>query len=335
MWRAKLGERAGERHGCSARHHTHYGVSDEATPPPAPAWTMTPLFQEVQRVKEVAARLALEHAATSAQNGRLRAELASVREELSAHTTRVDDAEAVRERDVHHLKADIQRLQTEHARERDASSAAAEAQRVEFERRLAEAAATHANSLRALSSSIEARHVEMVQAATEQLTAQRSREATARDELEERSWAARGVLRDDLALQLAELRESVTRDAVTMASGLESAKAATEALRTAAEDRASGLDGAISAAAEAVQRAIETKLATLHTTIVRLDRHNKEQASEIEDARTESSSKLREAGEERVQIESRVAALEGRMQLAEREAAAMADAAARSMDPYL
>ena len=53
-----------------------------------PGWTLTPLYQEVERVKETCARLALENAALTAHNGRLKAELSELRGDLAAALVR-------------------------------------------------------------------------------------------------------------------------------------------------------------------------------------------------------------------------------------------------------
>ena len=105
---------------------------------------------------------------------------------------------------------------------------------------------------------------------------------------------------------------------------MEAARAETAELRQALEGRAAALEAAIASAAEAVQRALETRLASLHSTLLRLDRQGREQSQRVEEAQADASSQRREAAEERATIESNVAALTARLDIVEREAAAAA-----------
>ena len=79
MWRAKLGEK-------NHLNSVQYGVNP--IEPSPPGWTLTPLFQEVQFVKETCARIALENAALVAQNGKLKAEMAELRERQAINRDR-------------------------------------------------------------------------------------------------------------------------------------------------------------------------------------------------------------------------------------------------------
>ena len=75
-------------------------------------------------------------------------------------------------------------------------------------------------------------------------------------------------------------------------------------------------------AAEAVQRAVDTKLTTLQSSMLRLDRQTRQHASEIEEGRADAAGRLRAIDEEKMELESRVTAVESLLARVEREVAA-------------
>ena len=135
MWRAKLGEK-------NHLNSVQYGVNP--IEPSPPGWTLTPLFQEVQFVKETCARIALENAALVAQNGKLKAEMAELREDVATTNGRIDEVEVLRERDVHHLKQEIAKLHSQRNADREHFKAALEAERDEVAKQFAAAARSSA-----------------------------------------------------------------------------------------------------------------------------------------------------------------------------------------------
>lgn len=333
MWRARLGERHGEASRPRSGRCPQYGLASEFNPPESPpGWTMTPLFQECERVKEMCAKLALENAALTARNQGLRGEVAALREDLATANIRVDEAEALRERDVHHIKLAIERLETTQQAQHDQLRAALDAQAADFARQMQEAATTRDDGVRKLDDAVAAREAALVQEQTALRAQANEAAAAARDEVEARCAASRREMADELSAAIAVARAKADSDASAGSEALAAARAETATLRASTEDRAAALEAAIASAAETVQRALETKLASLHSTLLRLDRQSKAHASQLDESTAEASGRARDAAEERAAIEARVVALESRLSLVEREAAA-ATRAARSSSP--
>ena len=179
---------------------------------------MTPLFQETQRVKETCAKLALENAALTAQNAKLRGDIGSMREEVAAMQVRVDEAEALRERDMYHLKLATEQLQGGLERQGAELHAALGAHTAEAAR-LATVATTHEEALHALGERVESNKTLIQREHTELLSAAREESSMARADLEARCEAARGSMKDAWDADAQALRAADERDAAAREEG--------------------------------------------------------------------------------------------------------------------
>ena len=292
---------------------------------------MTPLYQECERVKETCAQLAIENAALTAHNAKLTGAVSALRGELNTTQTCLHEAEAVRERDVHHLKASIERLEGALTKQREDFNSALAASNAKFMLILGDKSAE--DSINCTLAEMQANNP-LSQA--ELRSEEREHEACAREELWARTESARCALNDTWRRDFDELREAIAQEIIGGEEGLAHTLKDAEAFKSAMEERAAVLEAAIKDKADDVQRALENKLVTLQSTLLRLDRQVREQASVLEESRSESSSRLRDAGEEASATESRVTALECRLQLVEREAAAAArrPSAAAAPEPF-
>ena len=301
-----------------------YSPDYETSVPSAPGWTMTPLYQECERVKETCARLALENAALTAHNVKLTAAVTELRKDAATINTRVDEAEALRERDVHHLKAAVERLETALVNQGKDFRAELAAQASEFLTQLTGANAAHGEARGVMRGQIEARLVQMTSQEAELRGVERELAAGARQELWTRTEAAQSILRDEEVRRCGELNAAIERAEAESAAAVASARADTARLRASTDERSAALEAVINERAGDVQRALETKLASVHSALLRLDRQSRDQGRVLEESREEASSRSRDAAEEVSAVESRITGVESRLILVEREAAAAA-----------
>ena len=310
MWRAKLGEK-------NHLNSVQYGVNP--IEPSPPGWTLTPLFQEVQFVKETCARIALENAALVAQNGKLKAEMAELREDVATTNGRIDEVEVLRERDVHHLKQEIAKLHSQRNADREHFKAALEAERDEVAKQFAAAAKARDELRAAAKAETAALGTRVTDEQAELRAASEAKAHAACDEVEVRAAAAREPLIAETAALKVATEERADRDAATAEAAVAAAKAETVTLQSATEERAKALEAAIADSVAVLERAIDTKLTNVHQTLLKLDRQARSHSSAIEESKEEATEKHRAAGDERVELEGRITELELKLQLLERE----------------
>jgi hypothetical protein len=298
-----------------------YGVADEAPLPEAPpGWTLTPLFMEVQRVKETCARNALENAAVMALIPRLRAEIGGLRDDaLAALVQRLDESDALRERDVYHLKQDDEKLAKQLQEVRDQWQEAMQQQRSECAEQYRMALIAHESPLAVLSERFDTKLDSIVAEQAELRAAERLPTARALAEAEAKAAAARAELRENWKVEVGALREQAAAAEAKTAERFESVRADAAALLQQLEERTAALAVEIGETSEAAQRALEAKVSVVQAAVQRLDRASREHTKQREEVRDEANAKLARAQEERLELESRVSSLEGRLEMLERE----------------
>lgn len=284
----------------------------------APSGTLTPLFQEVERVKQTCALLALENSAATANIPNLRSETSSLREELESISVRLQEAEAVRERDVYHLKLYDDELAEKLGSLRADVLAMMDERRGDSEKQAAEAALAHVEPLRALKMELEPRFEAIAPAQEVLRRAERERVEAALGALEEREQAARSVLRDEHSSEHDALRSLIQSAANDVASSFEAVRAEHAALVERSEAQPPALRLEMASAAESVTLALEAKIVTLQSQLVRLDQKSKQQVAALEEQRDEAERRFEEAHEERSQMEARISTLELRLETVER-----------------
>ena len=253
-----------------------------------------------------------------AQNGKLKAEMAELREDVATTNGRIDEVEVLRERDVHHLKQEIAKLHSQRNADREHFKAALEAERDEVAKQFA-AAAKARDELRAAKAETAALGTRVADEQAELRAASEAKAQAACDEVEARAAAAREpLIAETVALKVA-TEERADRDAATAEAAVAAAKAETVTLQSATEERAKALEAAIADSVAVLERAIDTKLTNVHQTLLKLDRQARSHSSAIEESKEDVTEKIRAAGDERVELEGRITELELKLQLLERE----------------
>ena len=292
---------------------------------------MTPLFKEVERVKERCARVALENSAVTANIPALRSETSSLREELEALSVRLQEAEALRERDVYHLKMYNDQLAESLGPLRADLIAAMEQRRAANAKYSADAAVAHVAPLGALRAELEPR-IEAIAPAQEVLRlAERERFEAALASLEERGQAACNRLLDEYVKRHDALRTLIESAGDDVAASFDSVCSEHAALGARSEAQLPALRLEIASAAESVTLTLEAKIVTLQSQLIRLDQKSKQQVTALEEALVEAGRRFDEAQEERGQMEMRVSTLELRLETLERTVERSEERAQRSM----
>lgn len=282
---------------------------------------MTPLFQHVERVRETCARLSLENAATTAACGKTRKDNNDLREEICEMQTRLQEAEALRERDVYHLKAADDLLAEKLGQSRNELMMAIDQCSAASAKATADAVASGADSLQQLQSAFDLRFDAAASEQSRLRAAESEQLMGALAALERRTDLARQELRDALSGKCATLRDNMTERFDETASTFEAMQAEHRALAERSEAQPPALRLEIATAVESATRALEAKIVQLQSSLVRVDQKAKQQAAALEDSKEEALSKLEEAQEARAELEARVSTLEFRLEALERTAA--------------
>ena len=313
-WKARLGSRENRLPST----HDVLGLAESP-----PGWTMTPLFKETEKVKETCARIALENAALTSLIPQIRGENEKLKAELTALEEKLGEEAVLRERDTFYIKAEQETL-ARHAQDakKEWTDKLESVVSQAAEQRLKDDAA-HAEARRALETKLDA--LKATQAEHEEARcAMGAKGDAALADLEARSEAARGALRDEYTAHHESAREQAEREASSVAQRFEQGQVELAALRAHVETRCDALAQAIEDAADGSKRALEALSSKLNSTLLRLDRQQREARTAFEDYQTESAAKLSEAQEARAQMETKVILLESRMEQLERSMAAAA-----------
>ena len=263
---------------------------------------MTPLFQHVERVRETCARLSLENAATTAACGKTRKYNTDMREEINEMQTRLQEAEALRERDVYHLKMADDLLAERLGQAHNELVAAMDLRSVASAKATADAVASGVESLRKLESALDVRFVEAAAEQSRLRAAAGEQLMEALGALERRADGARQELRSALGGECAELRHNLAERFAEAAATFEVMRADHTALSERSEAQPPALRLEIASAVESATRALEAKIVQLQSSLVRADQKAKQHAAALEESKEEALGKLEEAQEARLEL---------------------------------
>lgn len=276
---------------------------------------MTPLFQHVEKVKETCARLSLENAAVTATCTKMRADNAKLREEVNELTTRLQESETLRERDLFHLKQADDLLADKLGVHRSDLLLAVEKNGEASSKQIMDAATAAAEALEQLKAAMDARlDGEQAQLRSEQT----ERLMDELMKLEQRADRARQELRETVGSDVGALRDSLGTHRSESAAAFDAVRAEQSALGELSESNLAMLRQEIAGAVESATRALEAKIMQLQASLVRLDQKSKAQAAALDESREEALAKLDESQEARGELEGRVATLEFRVESLQR-----------------
>ena len=282
---------------------------------------MTPLFREIEKTKETCARLALENAALTALIPQLKAENGKLKSDLLELEKKIADVDVLRERDTFFAKEERAKMYQHMEEVSSRWSSSWESNRGDVAKQRAEDAIAHAEAMRLVRSRVdslashEAEH-------NEARTVEIANVVAALTDAEHRAEAARATLREEWASQLDAVRADAGREASSVAARFGDCDSQLASVRAHFDTRCDDIARAVEEAAEESKRALEALTAKLNSTLLRLDRQQRDARTAFEDHQSESTTKLSEAQEARSQMETRVVLVESRLEQLERTVAA-------------
>ena len=276
-----------------------------------PGWTLTPLFQEVQRLKELCTRLALENAAITAMLPQLRSECNCLSVSVADLSTRLSEVERHRLGELRSAHVDVVALVSAKHEEMQNEM---EAVKMESARQRAETAKLQDQVMNALTARLE-QHERDSNGAMERTFESLQ---TLRGQVE----AARHELREEFAAEVRTLRDEGAHEARIRAEGHDGLCEGIAALRSECDERAEGTSRSIAVASESVSRSVDTKVAKVNSTLLRLDRLAREHEQALGEGHEDVVRRTQEAREERQRLENQLATLECRLTQVERSCSA-------------